>query len=105
MASARPNRAHVALAALERAGVVQGLITQNVDRLHHRAGHSDVLELHGTVMTAQCMSCALVTDRSVVQAQMLEANRGWAGLASSTSAASRDSAVEEELGRLPPATN
>jgi NAD-dependent deacetylase len=57
--SARPNAAHLALVELERAGRLRALITQNIDELHQRAGNDPalVLELHGTVFVAACLSC------------------------------------------------
>jgi len=57
MMEAQPNAAHIALAALEQAGVIKTVITQNIDELHHRAGSKHVLELHGSVRQATCMSC------------------------------------------------
>lgn len=57
MMEAQPNPAHVALAALERAGVIKAIITQNIDELHHKAGSQRVLELHGSVRTATCTRC------------------------------------------------
>jgi NAD-dependent protein deacetylase/lipoamidase len=57
LADARPNAAHRALAGLERRGLVQAVITQNVDRLHARAGSRDVLEVHGSIATASCATC------------------------------------------------
>src|SRR5690606_16906703 len=53
---AQANAAHHALAALERAGVVMRLITQNVDGLHRRAG-SDPIEVHGSLDLARCTEC------------------------------------------------
>lgn len=44
----QPNRAHHALAQMQRMGWLHSVITQNVDRLHHKAGSTDVIELHGT---------------------------------------------------------
>jgi NAD-dependent deacetylase len=57
--SARPNRAHEALLALERSGRLRALVTQNIDGLHQRAGSDParVLELHGTMFSAVCLSC------------------------------------------------
>ncbi|HLL07587.1 MAG TPA: Sir2 family NAD-dependent protein deacetylase, partial [Nocardioidaceae bacterium] len=57
--TAEPNAAHVALVELERAGRLRALLTQNIDELHQRAGSSPelVLELHGTVWQAECLSC------------------------------------------------
>jgi NAD-dependent deacetylase len=57
MMEAQPNPAHVALATLERIGVIKALITQNIDELHHKAGSQHVLELHGSVRTATCTRC------------------------------------------------
>jgi NAD-dependent protein deacetylase/lipoamidase len=54
---AEPNTAHIALAELERAGWVHALITQNIDRLHERAGSHDVVEVHGSVRTSSCLRC------------------------------------------------
>src|SRR3954464_5134374 len=49
LADAAPNRAHLALAALEARGLVQAVVTQNVDRLHTSAGSRDVIEVHGSI--------------------------------------------------------
>jgi NAD-dependent deacetylase len=57
MAEAKPNPAHHALAEMERMGVLQAVITQNIDRLHHQAGSQRVLELHGSVRYATCTAC------------------------------------------------
>jgi len=57
MSEAKPNPAHYALAALERAGLLRAVITQNIDGLHQRAGSRRVLELHGHVRTATCVRC------------------------------------------------
>jgi NAD-dependent deacetylase len=54
---AEPNDAHRALAALERAGHVQAVVTQNIDLLHERAGSSDVIEVHGSIRTSTCPGC------------------------------------------------
>lgn len=54
---ARPNRAHRALAALEQAGKVRAVITQNIDGLHQAAGSREVLELHGCVHRNYCSRC------------------------------------------------
>jgi NAD-dependent deacetylase len=54
---ARPNAAHVALAQLEGQGLLQAVITQNVDGLHRAAGSQDVVEVHGTIATASCPRC------------------------------------------------
>jgi NAD-dependent deacetylase len=54
---AEPNQAHVALARLEAAGRMLGVVTQNIDDLHQRAGSTCVLEVHGHLRTATCCSC------------------------------------------------
>jgi NAD-dependent deacetylase len=52
-----PNPAHHGLAQLEEAGYIQTVITQNIDRLHHRAGSKNVLEVHGSMGTLTCTRC------------------------------------------------
>ena len=74
---AEPNRAHRALAALERAGAVSGVITQNVDRLHQAAGSSRVVELHGALADVICLDCGAREDRAALQARLLASNPGW----------------------------
>ncbi len=54
----RPNGAHEALAALERRGQLEGVITQNIDRLHRAAGSRNLVEVHGTIETSTCRGCA-----------------------------------------------
>ncbi|RKH17373.1 NAD-dependent protein deacetylase [Corallococcus sp. CA047B] len=76
--SARPNDAHFALAALETAGMTPGLITQNVDGLHHAAGSQRVLELHGALSRVRCLSCQAQEPRASVQARMLGLNPDFA---------------------------
>lgn len=53
----RPNPAHDALATLERAGLLTALITQNIDRLHRRAGSREVIEMHGSIDSCSCLRC------------------------------------------------
>jgi NAD-dependent deacetylase len=52
-----PNRAHEALAELERRGLIEGVITQNIDRLHRAAGSENVIEVHGSIETSSCAEC------------------------------------------------
>jgi NAD-dependent protein deacetylase/lipoamidase len=54
---AEPNTGHLALAELERRGLVQAVVTQNIDGLHQRAGSQEVLEVHGSIRTAECLAC------------------------------------------------
>lgn len=79
LCEARPNAAHRALAALERAGVVHGLVTQNVDRLHSRAG-STPIELHGALADVRCLGCGEVTARDALQARLVADNPAAARL-------------------------
>ncbi len=57
LGSKRPNAAHEALAALERAGRLDAVITQNVDMLHRRAGTAELVEVHGSIASCSCLSC------------------------------------------------
>jgi NAD-dependent SIR2 family protein deacetylase len=81
IADAVPNAAHVALAALESAGRIDTLITQNVDELHRRAGSRRVIDLHGRLAKVRCLDCQQVTSRADWQARLGEANRDWRGKA------------------------
>lgn len=76
--SARPNAGHHALAALEADGAIQGVITQNVDGLHHAAGSRRVVELHGSLAAVRCLACGEVEARDDFQARLLGANEEWA---------------------------
>jgi NAD-dependent SIR2 family protein deacetylase len=74
---ARPNAVHGALAALEAAGVLAGIITQNVDRLHHAAGSRRVVELHGALADVRCLGCDALHARDEVHARLVDENPGW----------------------------
>ncbi|WP_420129111.1 NAD-dependent protein deacetylase [Longimicrobium sp.] len=76
--AARPNAGHVALAELEDAGVVQGIITQNVDGLHHAAGSRRVVELHGSLASVRCLQCGEVSPRGAFQDRLISMNTEWA---------------------------
>jgi NAD-dependent deacetylase len=66
---ATPNAAHEAIAELERRGLVQAVVTQNIDRLHTRAGSSDVVEVHGSIRSAECFGCLWSEPADAVLAQ------------------------------------
>ncbi len=53
----QPNRAHAALVELERGGLLDAVITQNIDRLHDRAGSRQVVEVHGSIASSSCLRC------------------------------------------------
>ncbi|MEV4735212.1 MULTISPECIES: Sir2 family NAD-dependent protein deacetylase [unclassified Microbacterium] len=73
-ARAEPNAAHRALATMESTGHVTGVITQNVDGLHLRAGSSHVIEVHGTMRRVTCLHCGQVFDRRDVATQIEDLN-------------------------------
>jgi NAD-dependent SIR2 family protein deacetylase len=72
-----PNAGHRALAALERAGVVSAVITQNVDLLHTKAGSRDVVNLHGTYAEVICLDCGHRMTRAALAELLEAANPGF----------------------------
>src|ERR1700689_4794115 len=76
---ATPNPGHRAVALLERAGLVGGIITQNVDGLHQAAGAAAGTELHGSLHRVVCLSCWQRSPREELDARLRAANPGWAG--------------------------
>jgi NAD-dependent SIR2 family protein deacetylase len=72
--AAIPNANHYALAALERMGKIDTLITQNVDRLHQRAGSKKVIDLHGRLDRAVCLDCGAHETRESLQTRLLANN-------------------------------
>ncbi|MGQ7846783.1 NAD-dependent protein deacetylase [Granulosicoccus sp. 3-233] len=104
---ARPGLAHHALASLQQAHRLTLLVTQNVDQLHQKAGHEDVLDLHGVLATVSCIQCAESLSRDDYQIQLLAGN-SW--LASLTAAHAPDGDADLEPGDLqqmyvPPCTH
>ncbi len=71
---AEPHAGHRALAELETAGTLVGVITQNVDRLHHAAGSQRVIELHGALNRVICLECGNIEHRGEVQSRLTESN-------------------------------
>ncbi|MBU2666482.1 NAD-dependent protein deacetylase [Actinoplanes bogorensis] len=71
---ARPNDGHRAVATLQRAGLVDGIITQNVDGLHQAAGAADVVELHGNLARITCLACGDLTPRERLAERLDAAN-------------------------------
>jgi len=74
--SARPNRGHLALADLEAGGIVSGIVTQNVDGLHRRAGSRHVVELHGGMDRVLCLTCGQHYARQSIADRLAELNPG-----------------------------
>ncbi|HZC92888.1 MAG TPA: NAD-dependent deacetylase [Mycobacterium sp.] len=72
-----PNAGHRAVAALERDGVANGVITQNVDLLHTKAGSRNVINLHGTYARVICLSCGESMSRAVLAEQLDALNPGF----------------------------
>ncbi len=74
---ADPNPGHLAIADLEKHGLLTGLITQNVDRLHEDAGSVNVLDLHGRFDQVVCLSCSRRYSRKLVAGVLEELNPGF----------------------------
>lgn len=70
MTRVNPNAGHYALMGLERAGLVAGIITQNVDTLHQRAGSTNVIDLHGSYDRVICLACQQVISRQALDARL-----------------------------------
>jgi NAD-dependent SIR2 family protein deacetylase len=77
MRRAEPNTTHTTLVAMQAQGRLTGLITQNVDGLHERAGHRDVIDLHGRIDRVVCLSCGQVTPRSELHERLAALNPGY----------------------------
>ena len=60
----KPNKGHLALAELERRGILKAVITQNIDDLHQMAGNKNVLELHGSLKRWYCLSCGKTSNKN-----------------------------------------
>jgi NAD-dependent SIR2 family protein deacetylase len=73
-----PNAGHRALAQLERAGIVTGVITQNVDLLHTKAGSRAVVNLHGTYAQVVCLACGFTLTRAQLADELEALNPGFA---------------------------
>jgi NAD-dependent SIR2 family protein deacetylase len=78
MDAARPNAGHRALAELERLGVVAGVITQNVDLLHTKAGSRQVIDLHGSYAQVRCLDCGTRMSRMTLADRLELINPGFA---------------------------
>ncbi len=91
----RPNRAHEALAELERRGLLEGVITQNIDRLHRAGGSENVVEVHGSIETSSCRRCA--TSFELEQVEGLFDERGVAVCSSCGGAVKPDVVLFGEL--------
>jgi NAD-dependent deacetylase len=72
----RPNRGHQLLAELERSGLLQAVITQNIDGLHRRAGTRELVEVHGTIAHSSCLRCGSSYPLQEVRARQAADGRG-----------------------------
>jgi NAD-dependent SIR2 family protein deacetylase len=98
---AAPNTGHRAVAGLERAGLVSGIITQNVDGLHQAAGAADVTELHGSLHRVVCLTCWSRSSREELDERLRAANPEWTAAAVGAEPAVNpdgDVALEETAG-------
>jgi NAD-dependent SIR2 family protein deacetylase len=95
VADARPNVGHLAVAMLQQAGRLSGIVTQNVDGLHQSAGASAVIELHGNLSNVVCLGCGELTPRRELDTRLRDTNRSWEG-ATNTPNADGDAVVDDE---------
>jgi NAD-dependent SIR2 family protein deacetylase len=77
IAGAEPNDGHRAVTRLSRAGLLTGVVTQNVDGLHTAAGTPEVVELHGNLDRVICLDCGSTTSRREHDARLRAVNRAW----------------------------
>ncbi|OLT20414.1 NAD-dependent deacetylase [Pseudonocardia sp. CNS-139] len=94
MAHAEPNAGHRAVAELERAGALHGLVTQNVDGLHQAAGSRAVVDLHGRIDGVVCVGCGQRTSRATLQARLAALNPGFVAAAGDAVEAAPDGDAE-----------
>lgn len=83
MQTAQPNAAHFTLSTLEQHGYISQLVTQNVDRLHQKAGSQSAIDLHGRADEVICMQCSLRESRAITHQRFAQANPAFAGLTAS----------------------
>lgn len=76
-AALEPNEGHIAIARLGKAGLINGIATQNVDNLHQKAGSRKIAELHGSFARVTCLGCGREFSRERVQELLDELNPNW----------------------------
>jgi len=69
---ARPNRGHKSLTKLQKMGKLRGVLTQNIDRLHHKAHTKNIVEFHGNAYEAKCMSCGQIYEITIMVNQVMK---------------------------------
>lgn len=98
IADAAPNRTHLGLQAMESRFEVRGLVTQNVDGLHHKARSANVVELHGTLHRVRCLQCNRRWPRAEIQEQIARENDTLLESVDPTNVfADGDAAVDEQF--------
>ncbi len=95
--NARPNDGHLAVAALEQAGYVSGVITQNVDGLHAAAGSKVSIDLHGRLDQVVCLDCGAQVTRTSVHDRIREANVRWRAVVTAVNPDGDVDVPEEQL--------
>ena len=103
-AAAQPNAAHHTLAELERRQLLSGIITQNVDRLHQRAGSQNVVDLHGRLDIVRCLDCAARVPRATWQEELRRENPGWSSAVAQLAPDGDATPTSDDYGsfRVPP---
>jgi NAD-dependent SIR2 family protein deacetylase len=94
LATARPNDGHRVVAALQHAGRVDGIVTQNVDGLHQAAGATGVVELHGGLDQVRCLSCGCRSSRVELDQRLHALNPDFAARQLGVNPANADGDVE-----------
>ncbi|MCX5389085.1 NAD-dependent protein deacetylase [Streptomyces sp. NBC_00094] len=95
---AQPNAGHRAVTAFGRHGLLSGVITQNVDGLHHAAGSEGVVELHGSLGRVVCLSCGASGSRRELARRLEEANPGFAPVAAGLNPDGDADLTDEQVG-------
>ncbi|GAB6898155.1 NAD-dependent protein deacetylase [Kineosporia succinea] len=97
MTGARPNSGHRAVASLQRQGLLEGVITQNVDGLHQAAGATGVIELHGGLDRALCLNCGAAISRADLDRDLHAVNPDFTAHAEQVNPDGDAELPEEEL--------
>jgi NAD-dependent SIR2 family protein deacetylase len=100
IAEAVPNAGHRAVAQLQRAGLLAGIVTQNVDGLHQAGGARDVVELHGNLARVVCLHCGNAMSRNELDRRLREANPGFTALVTAVNPDGDAELADEDLARF-----
>ncbi|MFY1593849.1 NAD-dependent protein deacetylase [Micromonospora sp. WMMD737] len=100
IARAAPNEGHRAVARLQAGGLVEGVITQNVDGLHTAAGSPRVVELHGRLDEVVCLGCGNRTSREELDRRLREANPGFDARAAAVNPDGDVDLADDEVARF-----